>query len=109
MIAEKAIHILPKVQVFQRKIYLSAKADKKRKFGNLYDKVYRKDVLSSAWNSVQRNKGTAGIDDQTLKDIENYGVTKFLDEIHVELKEKKYRPTAVKRCIYLKPMGRKDR
>ena len=28
MIAEKAIHILPKVQVFQRKIYLSAKADK---------------------------------------------------------------------------------
>ncbi|EHZ9210234.1 group II intron reverse transcriptase/maturase [Enterococcus faecalis] len=107
MIAEKAIHILPKVQVFQRKIYLSAKADKKRKFGNLYDKVYRKDVLSSAWNSVQRNKGTAGIDDQTLKDIENYGVTKFLDEIHVELKEKKYRPTAVKRVYIPKTNGKK--
>ncbi|EME3582431.1 group II intron reverse transcriptase/maturase, partial [Enterococcus faecium] len=107
MIADKAIHILPKVRVFQRKLYLSAKVDKKRKFGNLYDKVYRKDFLSSAWNCVKRNKGAAGIDSQTLEDIEEYGVQKFLDEIQDQLKGKKYRPKAVKRVYIPKSNGKK--
>lgn len=107
MIADKAIHILPKVRVFQRKLYLSAKADKKRKFANLYDKVYRKDVLSSAWNCVKRNKGAAGIDSQTLDDIEEYGVQKFLDEMQDQLKDKKYRPKAVKRVYIPKSNGKK--
>ncbi|EMF0403241.1 group II intron reverse transcriptase/maturase [Enterococcus faecium] len=107
MIANKAIHILPKVRVFQRKLYLSAKADKKRKFGNLYDKVYREDFLSSAWNCVKRNKGAAGIDSQTLEDIEEYGVQKFLDEIQDQLKGKKYRPKSVKRVYIPKFNGNK--
>ncbi|ENZ5543382.1 reverse transcriptase domain-containing protein, partial [Enterococcus hirae] len=107
MIANKAIHILPKVRVFQRKLYLSAKADKKRKFGNLYDKVYREDFLSSAWNCVKRNKGAAGIDSQTLEDIEEYGVQKFLDEIQDQLKGKKYRPKSVKRVYIPKSNGKK--
>ncbi|MDV4609321.1 reverse transcriptase domain-containing protein, partial [Enterococcus faecium] len=107
MIANKAIHILPKVRVFQRKLYLSAKADKKRKFGNLYDKVYREDFLSSAWNCVKRNKGAAGIDSQTLEDIEEYGVQKFLDEIQDQLKGKKYRPKSVKRVYIPKSNGNK--
>ena len=107
MIANKAIHILPKVRVFQWKLYLSAKADKKRKFGNLYDKVYREDFLSSAWNCVKRNKGAAGIDLQTLEDIEEYGVQKFLDEIQDQLKGKKYRPKSVKRVYIPKSNGKK--
>lgn len=107
MIANKAIHILPKVRVFQRKLYLSAKADKKRKFGNLYDKVYREDFLSSAWNCVKRNKGAAGIDSQTFDDIEEYGVQKFLDEIQDQLKGKKYRPKSVKRVYIPKSNGKK--
>jgi len=107
MIAQKAIHISRKVQVFQRKIYLSAKADDKRKFGVLYDKIYRDDVLQVAWNSVRSNKGSAGIDFQTVEKIENYGVKKFLKEIQEQLKSKKYQPKAVKRVYIPKANGKK--
>lgn len=107
MIAQKAIHISRKVQVFQRKIYLSAKADNKRKFGVLYDKIYRDDILRMAWNSVRSNKGSAGIDFQTVEKIENYGVKKFLKEIQEQLKSKKYQPKAVKRVYIPKANGKK--
>lgn len=107
MIAQKAINIFEKVQVFQRKIYLSTKADNKRKFGVLYDKVYRKDVLKVAWYYVKRNKGSAGIDDFTIEEIEAYGVQKFLDEIEDYLRNKKYQPKAVKRVYIPKANGKK--
>ncbi|WP_449461374.1 reverse transcriptase domain-containing protein, partial [Streptococcus suis] len=110
MIAQKAINIFEKVQVFQRKIYLLTKADNKRKFGVLYDKVYRKDVLKVAWNYVKRNKGSAGIDDFTIEEIEAYGVQKFLDEldeIEDQLRNKKYQPKAVKRVYIPKANGQK--
>ena len=107
MIAQKAINIFEKVQVFQRKIYLSTKADNKRKFGVLYDKVYRKDILKVAWFYVKRNKGSAGIDDFTIEEIEAYGVQKFLDEIEDQLRNKKYQPKAVKRVYIPKANGKK--
>ncbi|HGI1850785.1 TPA: group II intron reverse transcriptase/maturase [Streptococcus agalactiae] len=107
MIAQKAIDIFEKVQVFQRKIYLSTKADNKRKFGVLYDKVYRKDILKVAWFYVKRNKGSAGIDDFTIEEIEAYGVQKFLDEIEDQLRNKKYQPKAVKRVYIPKANGKK--
>lgn len=80
MIAQKAINIFEKVQVFQRKIYLSTKADNKRKFGVLYDKVYRKDILKVAWFYVKRNKGSAGIDDFTIEIIKRYEPRYFIIE-----------------------------
>lgn len=107
MIAQKAINIFEKVRVFQRKIYLSAKADNKRKFGILYDKVCRKDILRVAWYYVKNNKGSAGIDDLTIKEIEDKGVQNFLDEIQVQLKSKKYQPKAVKRVYIPKANGKK--
>lgn len=107
MIANKAINIYEKVRVFQRKIYLSAKADKKRKFGVLYDKIYRKDILRVAWYYVKENKGSAGIDDLTIKEIEALGVQEFLNDIADQLRKKTYQPKAVKRVYIPKANGQK--
>jgi len=49
----KANNTIDKVQKLQRKLYLSAKARKKRRFHILYDKVYRKDILMKAWKQVK--------------------------------------------------------
>ena len=55
-------------------LYRAAKADPGRRFHALYDKVHRKDVLQRAWELVRRNGGAAGIDQITLKHVEEYGV-----------------------------------
>ena len=66
-----------KVQELQGKIGYAAKASKKRRFHALYDKIYRWDVLQEAWRRVKARKGAAGIDHQTLTDIEKMGVGNF--------------------------------
>ena len=44
------------------RLYRAAKADPRRRFHALYDKVYRRDILERAWEQVRRNRGAAGID-----------------------------------------------
>ena len=60
-------------QELQRTLYRAAKADPKRRFHALYDKIYRRDVLERAWEQVRQNGGAAGIDRQTITDVEQYG------------------------------------
>lgn len=96
-----------KVRVFQRKLYRASKANPKRKFAVLYDKVYDANFLMRAWQDVKANKGSAGIDDTTIQDIEDYGVDKLIGEVQALLKEKKYKPKAVLRVYIPKPDGRK--
>ena len=92
-----------KVRVLQRELYRAAKAQKERRFGVLYDKVYRADILWEAWERVRANKGAAGVDGQTLKDIERAGVGQFLRGLADELREKRYRPNRVRRTYIHKP------
>ena len=75
------------VRELQRTLYWAAKADPGRRFHALYDKVYRSDVLERAWESVRANKGAAGIDRQTIADVEEYGIAKLLDELAADLKD----------------------
>jgi RNA-directed DNA polymerase len=63
-----------KVRELQRTLYRAAKADPGRRFHALYDKLYRSDVLERAWELVRANRGAAGIDRQTIADVEEYGV-----------------------------------
>ena len=107
MIAPKATHILQdKVRVLQRKLYRAAKDNPRRKFGALYDKVYRQDVLRQAWSNVEANKGAAGIDGQTIAAVEEYGVQRLLGEIGEVLRRKAYRASPVRRVYIPKPDGR---
>jgi len=91
------------VRVLQRELYRAAKAQKERRFGVLYDKVYRADILWEAWERVRANKGAAGVDGQTIRDIEQAGVGQFLQGLADELREKRYRPNRVRRTYIPKP------
>jgi RNA-directed DNA polymerase len=92
-----------RVRELQRKLYRAAKADSRRTFGVLYDKVYRRDVLEEAWRRVKEAGGGPGADERSLKDIEADGVERFLDEIQASLQQKDYRPDVVLRRYIPKP------
>ena len=79
-----------KSRELQRKLYLAAKRNRKRKFHALYDRIYRPDVLWRAWEEVRRNGGSAGIDDETIEAVERKGVANFLQEIEQDLKAEQY-------------------
>lgn len=96
--------MLNSVQALQDKLSHAAKQSLDRRFGALYDKMYRRDVLLEAWERVRANKGAPGIDEQSLEMIEDViGVAAFLDEIEQELRAEIYRPLPVKRCWIDKP------
>jgi RNA-directed DNA polymerase len=92
-----------KVRELQRTLYRAAKADPGRRFHALHDKVYRRDVLERAWELVRANRGAAGIDRQTIADVEEYGVSRLLDELAADLKEGRWRPLPARRVFISKP------
>ena len=52
-------------------------------------------------------KGAAGIDRQTIADVEAYGITKLLDGLAADLKDGSYRTLPARRVFIPKP-GRPD-
>jgi RNA-directed DNA polymerase len=92
-----------RVQTLQGTLYRAAKADPGRRFHALYDKVYRRDVLERAWVLVRRNNGAPGIDRTTIADVEEYGVSRLLDELAADLKAGVWRPSPARRVFIPKP------
>src|SRR3990172_9525474 len=98
-----------RVRELQRTLYGAAKADPKRRFHALYDKVSRRDVLERAWGQVRANKGAAGIDRITLAEVEQYGSDRLLDELAAELRVGSYRPLPARRVFIPKPGSQERR
>jgi RNA-directed DNA polymerase len=94
-----------KAQELQRALYRAAKASPTRRFHALYDKMYREDVLAKAWREVKANAGSAGVDGQTIEQIEHQGVEGLLAELATKLREGRYRPQAVRRVRIPKADG----
>lgn len=84
-----------------------AKREPRFRFYALYDRVYRLDVLTAAWQLVLKNDGSAGLDGVSCRDvIEGPGAGGFLENLQEELRTKSYRPSPVKRVYIPKPDGR---
>jgi group II intron reverse transcriptase/maturase len=92
-----------KVRALQVKLYRAAKADPGRRFHALYDKVCRRDVLERGWEAVRANGGAHGVDKVTLTMVEQYGVTRLLDELEALLRERRWRPLPARRVFIPKP------
>ncbi len=96
-----------KVRQLRRRLYVAAKRSPGRRFHALFDRIHRSDVLWEAWRRVRRNKGSAGVDAQTLAEVESCGVDRFVEEIATELRAGRYRPRAVLRRYIPKADGKK--
>jgi RNA-directed DNA polymerase len=94
-----------KVRHLQRRLWAAAKRSPERRFHALYDRVFRGDVLEEAWRRVRANRGAAGVDRETLAEVEAYGVERLLAELHQTLKAGRYRPSPVRRRSIPKPGG----
>jgi RNA-directed DNA polymerase len=97
------------VQKLQTALHAKAKESPGYRFHALYDKVYRKDILGYAYVCSKANGGAAGVDHQKFEDIEAYGEERWLDELGQELKDRRYRPLAVRRVYIPKADGKRQR
>lgn len=95
-----------KVRRLQRRLCGAAKRSPERRFHALYDHLSRSDVLEEAWKRVRSNKGAAGVDKQTIADIEQLGAA-FLEGIASALREGTYWPEVVRRQYIPKADGKK--
>ena len=101
-----SLETLLKVQKLQAALNAKAKGSPSCRFYALYDKVYRSDGLDEAYERCRENGGQPGIDAPRVEDIEEYGVQKWLGELAQELRDKRYRPHAVRRVYIPKPDGK---
>ena len=86
MSAQGAINVRNKVSDLQSKLSHAAKQSLDRRFGALYDKIYREDVILEAWRRVKANRGAPGVDEQDFEYIEDIiGIDQFLAEIRAAL------------------------
>ncbi|MGY4288022.1 hypothetical protein ACVWXO_007242 [Bradyrhizobium sp. LM2.7] len=68
----------------------------KQKVHSLVDKVYSRKNLKLAWERVRANQGAGGTDGVTIGEFEA-DLDANLERLHRELREKTYRPQAVRR------------
>ena len=100
---------LDPVRDLQHALYRAAKADPRRRFHSLRDKVFRRDVLWRAWVAVRANNGAPGVDKTTLAEVEQYGIERLLDELAAQLREGAYRPLPLRRVWIPKPGSKEQR
>ncbi len=93
------------VEKLQTALHVKAKESPGFRFYMLYDKVYRRDVLSFAYALCYANRGQPGTDGQTFQDIASYGTDRWLDELAEDLRKETYEPAPVRRVWIPKSNG----
>lgn len=72
--------------------------------GNLMEKVADANNLYAAWKRVRANKGSGGIDGQTVEEFERKALSQIL-EMRKQLLAEEYKPVAVRGVQIPKPNG----
>jgi RNA-directed DNA polymerase len=93
------------IRTLQRKLYIKAKSEPAFRFYQLYDKVYREDILLYAYRLARANAGAPGVDGVTFAGIEEEDLEAWLAGLREELVSKTYRPDPVQRVMIPKPDG----
>jgi len=101
----KRLQTPERIRTLQRKLYLKAKAEPDCRFHQLYDKVWRDDILFHAYRLARLNAGAPGVDEVTFEKIEAAGLEDWLAAVREELRLKTYRPLPVRRVMIPKPGG----
>src|SRR5699024_12521172 len=78
----------------------------KRKYYSIIDKVYRMSNLHEAWGAVKANKGSAGVDGETIQSFDAE-LNQNLCEIQRLVRENRYRPEPVLRQYMEKDSAKK--
>jgi RNA-directed DNA polymerase len=94
-----------KIRELQKKLYTKAKQEPSYRFYLLYDKVYREDILSHAYELAKAHGGAPGVDGQSFPGIEGQGRENWIAELRQELQQGTYQPQAVRRVMIPKPNG----
>ena len=98
-----------KIQKLQMALHAKAKAEPSYRFYTIWDKLYRKDVLETAYQRCRRNAGSHGIDKETFTDIEDQGLDVWLGKLQEELRDKVYEPKPLRRVWIPKAQGKEKR
>jgi RNA-directed DNA polymerase len=96
------------IRDLQIKLYRKAKKEPEFRFYQLYDKVYREDILLHAYRLSKSHGGIAGVDGESFEDLESrgpQGVREWLDGLRKDLHDKTYKPQPVMRVTIEKPEG----
>ena len=94
-----------KLSLLRRKLNQKALKEPKFRFYALYDRIYRRDTLETAYRLIRRNGGKPGVDGVSFPAIESSGSEAFIEEIQRSLQEKSYRADPVLRVSIPKANG----
>src|SRR5205823_10348096 len=94
-----------KIRELQIKLYRKAKNEPGFRFYQLYDKVYREDILNHAYELARANRGGPGVDGESFQGIETKGWAEWMKGLREELRNRSYQPQPVKRAMIPKAGG----
>jgi RNA-directed DNA polymerase len=86
-------------------LYNKAKKNPGKRFKKLKKLLLKDEVLYTAWENLNRNTKSTGLDSLTIKQVEASGVDNFIRSVKKELKQDRYTAGKVKRVEIPKRNG----